>query len=384
MKELLKKLLRSLTSSLLNGLAVLVILIGILLLTNYHNLGSLLKVVLLVETQYYDDVDSGELIEEAARGSVAGLGDKYSYYLDEKTYPLVIDNLAGSFVGIGVGIDEREGKFVFTTVYKDMPAYKAGIRQDDILLAIDGKEVPEDIDTELLAGMLRGEQGSSVDLTMYRSSTDEELKYTVYRDKISIPTVDYKIMADGMVGYISISEFTDKTVQDFNNAMDQLTKAKVRGLVIDVRDNPGGSLDSVHKISDRFLKEGPIVTLESRNGAQKTYYADEDATDLPMAVLINGSSASASEIFAGAMQDTERAVLLGTKTYGKGIVQSIYSVSEDAGLKLTTARYITPNGNYVHEVGITPDIIVEENNGSDEDFQLSRAVEVVQQEIMKQ
>ena len=309
------------------------------------------------------------------KGMMAGLGDVYTTYYTPDEYAAFMESSNGSYSGIGAMLsqDYNTGIITVVKVFDGSPAAEAGIQPDDILYKVKGEEVTGQ-DLSLVVTDLKGEEGTDVEISMMRDT--EVLDFTLTRRSIEVPTVEYK-MLDENIGYIAISEFDDVTDEQFIAALDDLKSQGMKNLAIDLRNNGGGMVDVTCNILDQLLPEGLIVYTEDKNGERQEEYSDaEHYFDGKMAVLVNGNSASASEIFAGAIKDYGVGTLIGTQTFGKGIVQSLFPLSDGSAIKITVSRYYTPAGNNIHGVGITPDIILERDTESEEDNQLQKAIEV--------
>lgn len=310
------------------------------------------------------------------KGMMAGLGDVYTTYYTPDEYAAFMESSNGSYSGIGAMLsqDYNTGIITVVKVFDGSPAAEAGIQPDDILYKVKGEEVTGQ-DLSLVVTDLKGEEGTDVEISMMRDT--EVLDFTLTRRSIEVPTVEYK-MLDENIGYIAISEFDDVTDEQFIAALDDLKSQGMKNLAIDLRNNGGGLVDVTCNILDQLLPEGLIVYTEDKNGERQEEYSDaEHYFDGKMAVLVNGNSASASEIFAGAIKDYGVGTLIGTQTFGKGIVQSLFPLSDGSAIKITVSRYYTPAGNNIHGVGITPDIILERDTESEEDNQLQKAIEVL-------
>lgn len=328
---------------------------------------------------YSDDVDAQVLQDYLIKGYVSGLQEPYTVYYNEAETTELFESTSGTFGGIGVGImqDTTSGLVTFTQIYKDSPGEKAGFKEGDIVYKVNGEDVTsQDLDTIVL--QIRGEIGTDVEITVIRDG--EEYTGTATRALIENDTVEYE-MKDGKIGYVQVTEFEDVTLKQFEEALDDLNKQGMKGLVIDLRSNPGGNLSTVVDMCDLILSEGTIVSIKDKNGNNKVYTAEKDnKLNVPLVVLINGYSASASEIFAGVVKDHELGTLVGTTTYGKGIVQNIYPLGDGTSLKVTGAEYFTPNGTNIHGVGIEPDVEIEyeyDENNPEKDNQLEKAIEVL-------
>ncbi len=310
------------------------------------------------------------------KGMMAGLGDVYTTYYTPDEYASFMESSNGSYSGIGAMLsqDYNTGIITVVKVFDGSPAADAGIQPDDILYKVKGEEVTGE-DLSLVVTDLKGEEGTDVEISMMRGT--DVLDFTLTRRSIEVPTVEYK-MLDENIGYIAISEFDDVTDEQFIAALDDLKSQGMKNLAIDLRNNGGGLVDVTCNILDQLLPEGLIVYTEDKNGERQEEYSDaEHYFDGKMAVLVNGNSASASEIFAGAIKDYGVGTLIGTQTFGKGIVQSLFPLSDGSAIKITVSRYYTPAGNNIHGVGITPDIILERDTESEEDNQLQKAIEVL-------
>jgi len=327
--------------------------------------------------QYYlfdytdEDVESG-----IYKGMMAGLGDVYTCYYTPDEYASFMESSNGNYSGIGAMLsqDYSTGIITVVQVFEGSPAEEVGLQPDDILYKVKGEEVTGQ-DLSLVVTDLKGEEGTDVDISVMRGT--EEIDLTVTRRKIEVPTVESKMLTD-TIGYIGITEFDDVTDEQFISALDELKNEGMQDLVIDLRNNGGGLVDVTCNILDQLLPEGLIVYTEDKYGNRQEEYSDaEHYFDGKMAVLVNGNSASASEIFAGAIKDYGVGTLIGTQTFGKGIVQSLFPLSDGSAIKITVSRYYTPAGNNIHEVGIEPDIILEKDTESADDNQLQKAIEVL-------
>lgn len=332
-----------------------------------------------------EEVDDELLEDYLYYGLVAGLEDPYAAYYNEEETQSMLDSSSGSYCGIGAVFSQNmvTGIVTVSRVYEGFPAFEAGILPEDILYMVEGEDITGQDLTNVVT-KIKGEEGTEVTISMLRG--DEVLDFTMKRMVVEVPTVEYE-MLDTNVGYIMITEFDGVTSTQFLAALTDLQKQGMKSLVIDLRNNGGGSVDAVCEIADALLPEGLIVYTEYNDGERVDRSSDADCIELPMAVLMNGASASASEILAGALQDYGVATIVGTQSYGKGIVQSILDLQDGTALKLTTAKYYTPNGNNIHEIGITPDVEIdlpeelktEVTLSYDEDVQLQKAIEVLQQ-----
>ena len=339
---------------------------------------------------YYDDMELTELRDGMFEGLIDGLGDKYSVYYNEEEYKELQLSTTGQYYGIGAGLTQDLDTMVvsITKVYKGTPSEAAGLKNDDIIVSVDGVDGTS-MEVSELVKLIRGEAGTTVHLEIYRPGTDEYLDFDVERADITLPSVDYELMDNG-IGYLLIDAFETDTAHQFELAVEEMAAQGMQALILDVRYNPGGMITSVVDIADAILPEGLVVYVEDKAGNRQDFTSDgENYLDIPIVVLINEDSASASEILAGAIKDYEYGTLIGTTTFGKGIVQTIFPLPEGDALKLTTAKYFTPNGNYIHKVGIEPDIELEyeyldpegEEYERQYDNQILKAIEVLHQEL---
>lgn len=328
---------------------------------------------------YSDEIDTDVLQDALIKGYVDGLKEPYSVYYDKAETTALLESTAGTFGGIGVGImqDNTSGLITFTKIYKDAPGEKAGFKEGDIVYKVNGTDVTgQDLDT--VVSRIRGEIGTTVEITIIRDG--EEYTSVATRALIENDTVAFEMKEDA-IGYIQVTGFEDVTLKQFEKALDSLNGQSMKGLIMDLRSNPGGNLSTVVDMVDLILSKGTIVSVKDKNGKGNVYTAKKDCKlDVPLVVLINGYSASASEIFAGAVKDHKLGTLVGTTTYGKGIVQNIYTLNDGTSLKITSAEYFTPNGTNIHGVGIAPDVEIEyeyDEANPKKDNQLEKAIEVI-------
>lgn len=315
------------------------------------------EVRLALEHEYYQETDEAVLIQGAIDGMTAALEDEYTLYYTPEDLEMLNREMNGEYTGVGLVLQLSEaGMIEIMRVYPDAPAAQAGLQAGDIVLEIDGVDV-SGIDMRrfesTVAGM-RGESGSSFDLVVERGG--ERISATLTRQQVAVSNIN-ACMLEGGVGYIDIVQFGGDAADAFHAACEALSGAEA--LVIDVRNNPGGRLDDVLSIADALLDGGMIVYMEHRDGSREEYHAEAGAWDVPLAVLVNGASASASEILAAAVQDHGRGAVIGETTYGKGVAQALITFESDgAGLQYTMARYFTPSGRNIHQIGVEPDICV--------------------------
>jgi carboxyl-terminal processing protease len=357
----------------------LILVAGGMLAYNYKHFGNLVKVVSLVKTQYLHPVDPTTMVDGAAKGIVNSLNDPYSVYLDANTFSALQEQIKGSFGGLGILVGVKDKRLTVVRTYQGTPAARAGVQASDVIVQIDERDAT-DIDLETAIGLMRGPVGSKINLIVTRNGSDEPLPITMFREEISVPTVEGRVLPDSAIGYVAISQFTERTPREMKETLNKLTGEAVKGLVLDLRDNPGGELFAAVEVAKNFIPRGPIVFIDYRNGKDQEYKSEGENLQLPLVVLMNGNSASASEILAGAVKDTGAGTLVGTKTFGKGIVQTVFRLENGAGLKLTTARYLTPAKNDIHEKGIQPDVTVPLEDRT-RDTQLEQAVAIMKQKM---
>lgn len=322
------------------------------------------EVMELVKQDYVEPIDDAELLESAVRGMVSGL-DPHSAYLDAEEYREIRISTTGSYTGVGVEIGEVDGVIRVISPLAGSPAARAGIRSGDEIIAVNG--VAMDLgNLEEVLGRMRGRQGSKVTLTIARNG--ELIDHEMRREIIRVASVHSEIM-DPSIGYVRLSQFSETTPRELSRAIDKLhdqNKGLLAGLILDLRNNPGGVLDAAVDVSDLFLNSGVIVSADGRSADshfKRSAHRGDILDGADIVVLVNEGSASASEIVAGALQDHGRAVVIGTSTFGKGLVQTVVPLSQGRAIKLTTSRYYTPSGDSIHDVGITPDVYVEDADG---------------------
>lgn len=337
----------------------------------------------MIDTYYlYSDEVKEEALEEAVYdGFLSALNDPYTVYYNEEETKEIRESTTGEYFGIGAGMTQnlQTGEITVTNVYQDSPAEEAGLLTGDVLYQVDDHKI-QDQDLSEIVSWIKGEEGSEVELYVYRGEERKLHTLTAVRAKIQTQTVEYEQKEEN-IGYIRIQEFENVTYEQFKSALETLESQGMQGLVIDLRNNPGGNLDTVVEMLRQILPEGRIVSIKDKYGKEDVYDCDgKHEFRKPLAVLVNGASASAAEIFAGAVKDHGLGTLVGTTTYGKGIVQDLFSFDDDTMLKVTTAEYFTPSGENIHKKGIRPDVEIEyvydEENPS-YDNQLQKALEIV-------
>lgn len=344
----------------------------------------------LINAYYLDEIDGQQVEDTMYTGMVAGLDDPYSVYYSKEELESMEEATAGEYSGIGATLsqDPETKEISVVSCFTGTPAEEAGLLPGDVITGWNGSSV-SDMELSELVSKIKTDPDEHLTLSIERDG--EELEVELTRRAVEIPTVEYEILED-QIGYIRLLEFDEVTAQQFEDAMADLEIQGMEKLIIDVRNNPGGVLQTVCDMLDQLLPEGMIVYTEDKNGKRKEYTSDgEHQFTKPLAVLVNGNSASASEIFAGAVQDYGIGTIVGTTTFGKGIVQKIFYLSDGTGLKLTVAKYYTPKGHDIHKKGIRPDVEVEldevlQNQSSishEEDNQLQKAISVLQEQTQE-
>lgn len=340
----------------------------------------------LIDQYYMYDISVDDMRTGAYKGLLEGLGDPYTCFYTKEEFDALMESTTGTYYGIGAVVQQNLKTMYITIVkpYVDGPAYNAGMLPGDIIYMVDDVDVTG-MDINNVVAMMKGPEGTKVKVTVVRDGVADPVDLYITRAKIEIETIEYE-MLENDIGYILISGFEEPTPKQFKEAINDLQKQGMKGLVLDLRDNGGGLLDAVVEMLDYILPKGMIVYTEDKYGNREEYKGtDKDVLELPMTVLINGNSASAAEIFAAAMQDYKAATLIGTTSFGKGIVQTILPLTDGTAVKITISRYFTPNGVCIHGEGVTPDIEVELNEElrqmvvipKDQDNQLEIAVNLV-------
>lgn len=343
-----------------------------------------------IELYYYEDIDTEELTAGLYKGLFEGLGDPYSVYYTKAEYESMMASTSGTYYGIGAVLsqDVKTMQVTVLHVYKDSPAANAGLKDGDIIMQVGDIEATS-MELSELVTHIRGDKGTTVHMEVYREGKEDVLEFDIERNKVEVPTVEYEMLED-FVGYIQITEFSEPTEEQFMTAVNALQEQGMKAMIVDLRDNPGGYLSAVTDILDDILPKGITVYTEDKYGQRQTYTSDDEhKMEIPMTVLINGNSASASEIFAGAIKDYEYGTLVGTKSFGKGIVQTVKQLNDGSAIKLTTAKYYTPKGNYIHEKGIEPDVELEYEYSGDadadydksKDNQIQKALEILKSDM---
>jgi carboxyl-terminal processing protease len=337
---------------------------------------KLFRAVQVVKGQYVGTAEGSLLMTGSIKGMVNSLGDPYSVYLDPKMFSELMLETKGSFGGVGIVLGVKEKQLTVVAPIEGTPAEAAGIQSGDLIIKIDNQDT-KDMALDEAVGKIRGQEGSNVVLTIQRTGQEPQ-EYTLTRATIVLKSVSGK-MLEGSIGYIRLSMFSETTGNDFLQKMNELTEKGMKSLILDLRNNPGGLIGESVKVASLLVPQGPIVSVIGKDGTRETSESQLDKPTIPLVVLINGGSASASEIVAGAIQDTGAGKLIGVKTFGKGSVQRIVPLDKDSAVKITIAEYHTPKDRSIHGKGIEPDILVEMPKDKDAktDPQLDKAIEVL-------
>lgn len=357
-------------------------------IANVNNVGRLVHVVQLIRGDYLENVTTVQLVEGATKGIVDSLGDPYSTYMNAQEYKELFQILEGKFGGIGIVLSLKDPKkLVVLRPIKNSPASKAGIQSGDVVSKINDSDTAG-MEQDKAVSLMRGEPGTKVDLALYRESTNKTFTVSLTRENITVPTVDGKALpGHSDIAYISITQFGSDTGTELKDTLNTMDIKAFKGLILDLRYNHGGELNAAVQVASYFIPNGPVVYIVDKQGNVDTKMAEGTYLGMPMVVLVNEESASAAEIVAGAIKDKGTASLVGVKTFGKGIVQTIFPLDGGTSVKLTTAKYLTPNKLDIHKKGIDPDIAVELPKGQQAtitpqdtnfDLQLQKALQTLQ------
>lgn len=340
---------------------------------------------------YYGEIDKEEIYNSMYSGVLESLGDPYSVYYTPEEYKDMQVSTSGTYYGIGAGVSQNVNtmEVTITKVYRGTPSEEAGLKNGDMVISVEGIDATS-VEVSELVQHIRGEEGTTVHMVIYRPSTGETLEFDVERRHVVLPSIEGEMLEDG-IGYIQITEFQDQTDEQFAQMVNQLKSQGAKGLIIDVRANPGGLLSSVVNLLDQILPKGLLVYVQDKYGNRDDYTSDAMCINMPIVVLTDENSASASEIFAGALKDYDYATLVGKTTFGKGIVQNIIRLSNGDAMKITTAKYFTPKGNDIHKIGVVPHVEVDyeysgpedENYDKQYDSQFLKAVEIMKEKLAK-
>ena len=352
----------------------------------FSSLEPFFEALTLIRDEYIEkDIDLDKVIQEGIKGMLSGLEDPYTRYVDPQSLLREQEDMfLGHFGGLGIIISEKDEQIIIISPIEDTPAFRANIKAGDIIVEIDG-ESAKGITVDEAVNRLRGEKGTEVTIGVQRKNIEEILEFKIIRDIIEVKAVKYETMGrDDKIGYIRITTFNVNTERELEDALKTFANnGNIRGIILDVRNNPGGLLDSAIEVSSKFIKEGPIVHINDRDGQIATFKSRGNIfPDWPLFVLVNEGSASASEIVAGAIQDSGRGKLLGEKTFGKGVVQQVFELLDNSGIVLTTSEYYTPSKRSIHNIGIEPDILIEIGEDPEQDMQLNKALQLMD-EIIK-
>ena len=351
----------------------------------FSNLEPFFEALNLVKFEYVKkDIDIDKVIEGAIKGMLKALDDPYTRYMD----PLALkreqeDMFLGHFGGLGIIISKKDDQLTIISPIEDTPAYIAGIKAGDKIVEIDGKST-EGMELDEAVNILRGEKGTEVTLGIKRENVEALLGITIIRDIIEVKAVKKEVMGrNNNLGYIRITTFNVNTSPELEEVLNEFKKdSNIQGIILDFRNNPGGLLDSAIEIASKFIKEGPIVHIKDRDGIVATIESRGNKfPEWPLFVLVNEGSASASEIVAGAIQDSKRGKLLGMKTFGKGVVQQVFNLNDGSGIAITTSEYFTPSERSINNIGIEPDVLVEPVEDSEQDMQLNKAIQLLEEEL---
>jgi carboxyl-terminal processing protease len=335
----------------------------------------------ILEQDFYGQLPTAQQMTYGAiRGVLTTLDDPYTIFVEPKPRRLEKDDLRGSFGGIGAWVSKREDGAIVLKPMEDKPAQRAGILEGDVVIQVDDQEITPDMPLEDVILLIRGPVGSVIKLTISRADYPEPLVFELTREKVETPTVSWRLLDEGRgLGYVSVSLFTERTNEELETALKELKAQEVTRLVLDLRNNSGGLLETSIDVASQFIPDGIVLYEQRRDQEEKSYPARRGgkATDIPLVVLVNAGTASASEIVAGAIQDSGRGILVGESTFGKGSVQLVYDLSDQSSLHVTVAHWFTPNRHQIAGNGLTPDIVVpltEEDRAQDRDPQLDRAI----------
>lgn len=341
---------------------------------SYAKYNKLVGLEGLVKKDFYKKTSENKLVDGAIKGLFSGLEDPYSQYYTKAEFERLKEQTSGAYVGIGIYISPTSDDNLITIIapIEGSPAEKSGIKAGDKIIKVNNKTVTAKKSDEAI-GMMKGKAGTEVNLTLKRDNKEFDVK--VKREEIVSKSVESKVI-DENIGYIKITSFNENTYKEFKEAIDNLKEKQIKGLALDLRDNPGGLLDVCKEIADELIGEGTIVYTKDNKGNTEYLKSNKQKLGVPIAILINGGSASASEILTAAIVDNKEGVAIGTTTFGKGLVQSVRELKDGTGYKLTTAQYFTPNGDYINGKGIKPNI-----EQKDEEKQLNTAIDWIKEQI---
>lgn len=381
----MKKIILTVLATVAAMLAALVMGVYVLLGSSWDNVvqtARLVSTMGFVKSQYVDDVPLVKLVDGAIDGMVKSLGDKHSLYMDDENFKAFMQQTEGSFGGVGIVMGfPQEGVCQVMSVMENTPSAAAGIQPKDEIIKIDGADVST-MQPEEMAAKVRGDEGTQVVLTVRRQG-QEDFDVALTRAIIPLTTAKGTMIEGTNIGYIRIASFSENTGKEFAKELSALKEQNMGGLIVDLRANPGGLITSCVEIANQLVPAGEIVSMTDRSGHKTVYESKLESFDYPLVVLIDGNSASASEILAGAVQDRQCGTIVGTKSYGKGSVQTMLPLTHGDGLKLTVARYYTPSGRSIDGTGIQPDVEVALPEQSTQDVQLLKAIDVMKEKLGK-
>lgn len=365
--------------------------VGGFIVTNLDHVGRLGRVVHLITNDYLEDVPVDTLIDGATKGIVNSLGDPYSTYMNAQENEELMEQIEGKFGGVGIILSLKDPqKLVVLRPIRNTPAAKAGLQTGDVIVKIDDVDATT-IDQEKAVSLMRGDPGTKVTLVVYRESIKQDVVVPLTREKIAVPTVEgLALPGNTDIAYVGITQFSSHTALELNEVLRNMDISKYKGMVLDLRYNHGGELESAVGVASYFVQPGPIVYIVDKQGNTITKASEGNYLGMPFVVLVNEESASAAEIVSGAIRDRGTGTLVGVKTFGKGIVQTIYQLDRGTSVKLTTAKYLTPNKIDIHKKGIEPDVEVKLKEGEEAtlspiagqfDTQLTEALKVLRQQI---
>jgi carboxyl-terminal processing protease len=351
----------------------------------FNNLEPFFEALNLVRSEYVKkDIDLDMVIQGAIRGMLETLDDPYTRYMDPQALKREQEDMfLGHFGGLGIIISIKDDQLIIISPIEDTPAYRAGIKAGDKIVEIDGKST-EGMGLDEAVNILRGEKGTEIIIGIKREKIEEIFKIPIIRDIIEVKAVKKEVMGKhNNLAYIRITTFNVNTEPELKEALNEFKKdSDIQGIILDLRNNPGGLLDSAIEVASKFIKEGPIVHIKDRDGIVASIESKgNEYPEWPLFVLVNEGSASASEIVAGAIQDSGRGKLLGEKTFGKGVVQQVFNLNNGSGIAITTSEYFTPNERSINHIGIEPDILVEPVEDDEQDMQLNKAIQLLEEEI---
>jgi len=352
----------------------------------YSKISPLFETLDLLREKFIQkDLDLTKLIQGAIKGMLETVDDPYTRYMDPLTLKREQEDMFyGSFGGLGIIITVRDEQLTIISPIEDTPAFKAGIKAGDIIVEIDGQSTAG-MGLDEAVNILRGEKGTPITVGIKREGNTEVIYFTIIRDIIEVTAVKERVLEDTNIGYIRITNFNINTEPELRKVLDEFKEAKnIEGIILDLRNNPGGLLDSAVEVASKFIPDGTVVHIRDREGVLTSISSEgNEYPQWPLVVLINEGSASASEIVAGAIKDRQRGILVGKKSFGKGVVQQVFPLSDGSGVVITTSEYYTPNQTYINNIGIEPDVLVEQVGEEEEDIQLNKALEILEEEIAR-